>query len=361
MNNFAIVELYCGQSGKIGFYNNQELGICKAMKKHGFNCFVFYPDTAIKDYIEEVYDGITVVRCPAKSIGVHGHYDWNVLKKYDIDYAQIDGDNQMYVGEVSDYCDANSIRYYYYLGTISSDSHNPIKKIVSSFITSKNISYYRKHKCFVKTKQLYDELKDNDINDVEIVNVGLDLSVIPDINEDKNELRKQLNLPLDKKILLFVGRMEDYKRPMEMFEIIDELDDNYYSVMIGDGSLSSDIDSLISTKYNGRVTHIKRIDNKDIHRYFKASDYFLNLNDKEIFGMSMLEAMNQGCDVVAIRSPGASEIIDDNSGFIVNDLKEMIDIIKNDEHKNSNQMKNRILDCFSWDRNIIKFVEYLKG
>ena len=36
MKKFGIVELYCGNSGKRGFYNNQEIGLSKAMKKKGY-------------------------------------------------------------------------------------------------------------------------------------------------------------------------------------------------------------------------------------------------------------------------------------------------------------------------------------
>ena len=39
----GIVELYYGESGKKGFYNNQELGVAKAFKAKGYEIIVFYP------------------------------------------------------------------------------------------------------------------------------------------------------------------------------------------------------------------------------------------------------------------------------------------------------------------------------
>ena len=43
MIRFGIAELYCGASGKTGYYNSQEIGLARAMKKLGYRCYIFYP------------------------------------------------------------------------------------------------------------------------------------------------------------------------------------------------------------------------------------------------------------------------------------------------------------------------------
>lgn len=357
--NFGIVELYCGESGKIGFYNNQEIGIAKAMRKLGYNCFVFYPDKANKQIVEEQYDGVTVVKCPAKAIGVHSYYDWNILKQYKIDYAQIDSDNQLFVPNVIKYCRKKHIKSYNYIGTIKTDSNNVFKRIVSNIFLNRNINIYKTSKCFVKNKELFNELKRKGINDIELANVGLDTSLIPTITNDINTIKTELNLPLNKKILLFVGRMEEYKRPFQMIEVVKKVD-NCVGIMIGQGSLSKEIDEKINRELSNKLIRIERIENKDIHRYYKVADYFLNFNEKEIFGMSMLEAMYQGCNVIAIDSPGASEIIDSESGYIVENINEMIELIKRDIRKDKNSIVDRIKNTFSWETTVNKFDSYLK-
>ena len=361
-NNFGIIELYCGASGKIGFYNNQELGICKAMSKLGYKCFVFYPDIENKTISEEEYGETIVVRCPAIHIGVHSFYDWNILKKYDIAYAQIDSDNQFFASSVIKHCVDSNINYYNYIGTIKSDSDSPIKRLISSIILKRNLKFYKESKCFAKTKQVRSELTNKGIKDAEIVHVGLDLSLIPEIHKDKNKLKKELNITADKKVLLFVGRMENYKRPFDIFNVFRKLDNNYYGIMIGTGSLSEEIDGVINNEFNRRIIRIDRIENKKIHQYYKVSDFFLNFNEKEIFGMSMLEAMNQGCNVIAVRSPGAEEIINDKkTGFLVSNVNEMIDIINNGARLDEKTMKQSIIDDFSWDSSVKHFDDYLKA
>ena len=358
--NFGIVELYCGASGKIGFYNNQELGITKAMTKIGYKCFIFYPDIESKTISEELHEGVTVVRCPAKHIGVHSLYDWNILKQYNINYTQIDSDNQLFAPDVIRFCENNNIITYNYIGTIRTDSNNKIKNLLSKVLIKRNLDCYKNTKCFVKTKQLQKEMKEYDIES-DIVHVGLDFSLIPKESENTEDIKRRLNIPNKKKILLFIGRMEEYKRPYKMFEIIDKLDGYYYGIMIGTGTLSSKIDDLIDKEYKERIVRLDRIENKKIHEYYKIADYFLNFNEKEIFGMSMLEATYQGCNVIAIRSPGAEEIIKDNySGYLVDNIDEMLEIIKEEKRLNPENMKNVILSNFSWDNSVLKFEYYLK-
>ena len=76
--------------------------------------------------------------------------------------------------------------------------------------------------------------------------------------------------------------------------------------------------------------------------------------------MSMLEAMNQNCDVIAIRSPGAEEIIDDKkAGFLVSDENEMIDIINEQKHCDPQYLKKHIIENYTWDQSVKAFDSYL--
>ena len=331
------------------------------MQKLGYRCFIFYPDPAGKSIKEEIHDGITIVRCPAKKLGIHGFYNLDVLKRYDIQYAQIDSDNQLFAPNAISYCLRNKIRFYNYMGTMSSDSDNKVKKSVSDLLMKRNIHLYKRTKCFVKTNEVLKRATAAGIKDVQIVHVGLDFSAIPNVDEDKETIRKKAGLPLDKRIVLFIGRMDPYKRPEQMIEVMKKLDDSYYGVMIGTGSLTEEIDRAIADSLGDRIKRIDRIANSDIHRFYKVADYFLNFNEKEIFGMSMLEAMYQGCNVIAISSPGACEIIDESSGFIVENVDQMVSVIKGKDFKDPEMIIKRIRDEFSWDQSVKTFDSYLNA
>lgn len=358
----GIAELYCGKSGKKGYYNSQEIGLARAMKNLGHDIYVFYPDRASKRIQEEkIEDKIHVVYVPAFTIGNHSKYDWKVLLQYQIEAVQIGTDNQIFAPDFLRFCDHHRIKAYDYIGTIHTDSGSVLKKKVMDFFLSRNIKAYKSHKNFAKTKAVQQELMQAGIPDVDVAYVGLDLSVIPSITETKTELRIKNHIPLDKKVLLFVGRLDPYKRPELMVKLIEDLPDNCYGIMIGDGTLSGKIDELINQEgLSDRIKQIKKIPNEQIHQFYKLADYFLNFNEHEIFGMSILEAMYQNCNVIAFHAPGPNEIIEDRkSGFLVSSLSKMEEIISSCSEAQYNAPKDRIQYQFSWLETARKINQYI--
>lgn len=360
---FGIVELYHGASGENGFYNSQEIGIARAMKRRGYNCVVFYPDITAKKVKEErIEENILVVYCPANAIGVHSSYDWKVLLRYLVDVIQIGSDNQLYLPSLVRFCRKNNIRFYNYIGTVGSDSSNRLKKIILNLLFRRNLNIYRHNKCFVKTEAVYKALCARGIKDITIMPVGLDLAVIPEINESKPQLRAVCNIPQEKKVVIFVGRMDGYKRPLELVKLIDALPEQYYFIIIGTGFLDDEVEhSLEKLDCSERIKRIKKIPNSKIHRYYALSDYYVNFNDKEIFGMSILEAMYHGCTVVANHAPGPDMIIENGeSGWLAQNTEEIIDIIEKEETVNTCTIKSRILDVFVWDKTVEKICKWIE-
>jgi len=104
--------------------------------------------------------------------------------------------------------------------------------------------------------------------------------------------------------------------------------------MIGKGSLEqSTFNAIKNYGIENRVKYIEAVPNKEIHQYYKACDFFVNFNEKEIFGMSILEAMYQGCIVVAKKAPGPCFIIEDkSSGYLITTNEEAKMAIIQHEH-----------------------------
>ena len=144
-------------------------------------------------------------------------------------------------------------------------------------------------------------------------------------SENKETLRRFLKLPQKLKLLLFVGRLESYKRPFAALELLERLGSSYGLIVIGEGSLGERFQEILLEKgLEKRVFYFSRIPNVQMYQYYAASDYFVNFNTHEIFGMSILEAMYQGCVVIARRAPGPEEIIEDGvSGFLCASDEEM--------------------------------------
>lgn len=359
--NIGIVVLYCGQSGKKGFYNRQEIGLAKALAQKNHECFVFYPVKGASNVCEEqVSSGVHVIYVPAMTVGVHARFKWNILLKYNLDVVQINSDNQLFAPSLSAFCTNHGIRQYHYIGTINSDNCG-WKAILMQPAKKRRNRMFRCNKCFAKTPTVAEQLKKNGITDVEIVPVGLDESCIPQIKCNQMELRKELELPIDKKILLYVGRIDAYKNPLMTVELMKKLDNDYFMVVIGQGSLENELTEIIDeNNLTNRIRRIAAVPNSEIHRYYSGSDYFLNFNTKEIFGMSILEAMYNGCCVIAYHAPGPDYILGDSKvGFLVSDIEEMAELIRENKRTDRKVVERFVKSKFNWRQTALPITEWI--
>ncbi len=351
--NWAILELYCGESGKAGYYNSQELGLARALKKYGIHVTIVYPDKEVSEETESnVEEGITVLRVPCRTFGVHAFYKLSFLRKRRIEVVHLDSDNQMYAPAVIRYCWKNHIFCYNYIGTVFSDTESQLKKVVMNLISRRNMRYFRKMLTFVKTEAVRKILEQEGVLDVRVAPVGLDTSVIRENREGREEIRWELGLPDKLRLLLFVGRLETYKRPLAALELLERLGEGYGLIVIGDGSLREKFERELEKRgLEERVFYFSRIPNVQMYRYYAASDYFVNFNTHEIFGMSILEAMYQGCIVVARRAPGPEQIIENGvSGFLCSSDQEMDEMLAVPQPSDMGERaRNRVMENFTWD------------
>lgn len=354
----AIVELYCGESGTIGFYNSQEIGIAKAYSRWGHDVIIAYPHKRInKTEVQIINEKVKILWVPCIALGVHSFYKLDFLKDYNIELVHLDADNQIYAPHVIHYCDRNHILVYNYVGALYSDASSKIKRSFMNKIASRNLQCFKMHATFVKTNYVKRQLEKQGVKNVTVAPVGLDTSVIPSLYGSKADIRKQLDLSLNKKILIFVGRLEEYKRPFEAVKLLKALDESYELILIGTGTLQSQLQLFIKQQnLDRRIHYIEKVKNTEIHKYYKAADCFLNFNEKEIFGMSILEAMYQGCPVIARHAPGPDMIVEDKvTGYLCDsdsDMLEMLSCLNSDMGIAS---KNRIMQEFSWN-NTVKII-----
>ena len=360
ITRIAIMDLYYGKSGKLGFYNSQAVGLAKAYSEKGYEVFIVRPEKNISEIVEqELENKIRLLSVPARVFGVHSFYDLKFLLNYKIDLVHLNSDNQAYVPAVIKYCKKNNIYQYNYVGTLYSDSENQLKQFLMKFFSLRAIRSYRKSTTFVKTNHVFELMKEKGVSNAKVVPVGLDFDVIPVIRETKDECREQLGLPLDKRILLYVGRLAEYKNPLDALEVLNKLSENYMLVVIGNGELKETfLKKIDNLNLNSRVKYIEAIPNVEIHKYYKAADCFVNFNYQEIFGMSILEAFYQACPVVARHAPGPDTIVTQGeTGFLCDTVDEMckkIELINSDIGLKGRQ---RVKECFSWKAASEAFLE----
>lgn len=342
-----------------GNYNVQEIGLAKAFENLGHEIIIVYwvKKSSSKCYTEvNITSKIKKVYLPCiVDVKHHAIFNCNLLKKYGFDLIHLPSDNLFFLPELTSWCKKQKIPFYCYVGTIESSNPNRVQKRLMDFIVKRNLKALKSCNVFTKTPKMLQELEGYKVPVVDVAPVGLDFDVIPKITESKINLKNKLELSLNKKIVLCVSALRESRSPFDIFELENLLNNNCQIVFIGTGPLK---DSFIEKlKASSKIKYIEFVKNTKIHEYYSCADYYVNFNSEEIFGMAILEAMYHEVTVVAKKAPGPNLIIEDEiSGFLVNNINEMSNIIIKDCRTGDNA-KSRILNEFNWGISANKFLK----
>ncbi len=342
--------------GEKGFYNAQEIGLAKALSKYFDKVKIFKAVSADKKFAEEAVAGnenIVLYTIPSKNFGINGIIDTSVLDT-SLDALVYFSDTQFALPTVFKWTKKHNVKFLPYIGVTESHSTSRLKKIIVDFMFNRNIKVYKKCRCFAKTPYVKNTLQQLGINQVEVAPVGLDLELLKAdfADSDVAVLKKKYGYNADDNVLLFVGRLIKEKDPLRMLEIykkVAKTDKSFKLLMVGTGELEQAVrDAVISFDLCDNVKVIDKIPNSDIWELYRIAHAFVNLNQQEIFGMAILEAMYYGCKVVACKAPGPDYIINNGeNGCIAITDDEIVDAVVN-THIDPQKSKQRILSAFTW-------------
>lgn len=346
-----------GNFGQNGFYNAQEIGLAKELDKLFDEVIIYKAVFKTEQYSKRYIEGCshsTLYQIPVKNKGINGVWKCSVMDGT-LDALIYFSDTQLAVPKVYKWCCKNNIQMYPYIGVLESHSTNFIKKMIINIMFNRNIAVYKKCTCFVKTPTVADKLKYLGVNNTVLIPVGLDTSLLHANYKaaSRKELRIKYGYQQDDKILLFIGRLIDEKQPLRMIDILSDIrqkDPSYKLLMVGSGALKKVVDNRIKElELCDDIQVIERIPNSKIWEIYRIADVFINLNQYEIFGMALLEAMYYGCKVVAWKAPGPNLIIESGvSGWLVESNDDVIKAINNTCNV-SEAAHKRIIEKFSWE------------
>jgi alpha-1,6-mannosyltransferase len=173
------------------------------------------------------------------------------------------------------------------------------------------------------------------------------------------DLRARLDLPQDRRILLYVGRLSPEKN-IEMllaaFEHLHERHPNrYHLVVVGDGPLRR---VLPATRHRtGALTWRSYIqDNAKLAEYYHAADLFIHPGVCETFGLVVLEAQACGLPCVGVRGSymDANIMTGLDLWATRNDPHDLADAIEHYEGKDlpglGAEASKLVRQRFSWDQ-----------
>ncbi|MBL8060263.1 MAG: glycosyltransferase [Chthonomonas sp.] len=139
---------------------------------------------------------------------------------------------------------------------------------------------------------------------------------------DRAELRLQHKVPVDARILLYVGRLAEEKNMGVLFEAAAQaLAQDHRAVfwLVGDGPYREECAEMARALGIGdRVRFVGFVDRHQVDAYYELADIFIFASMTETQGLVIQEAMSYGLPSVVVQGGGASSAIENGvNGIIV--------------------------------------------
>ena len=149
-------------------------------------------------------------------------------------------------------------------------------------------------------------LEEAGIKDIVIQPLGVEVDTFRPDRGARAWLLKKLNLPASARLLCFAGRPAREKNIDVLIEAVQRLGDPYHLVLVGAGAGLPAEARVLSLPYEANPKAVAKI--------IASCDAFVHANDKEPFGLIVLEAMACGRAVVGVNAGGVKETVDDTVG-----------------------------------------------
>ena len=191
-------------------------------------------------------------------------------------------------------------------------------------------------------------LEEAGVNNIVIRPLGVEIDTFRPERRDRQWLLKELGLGEDARLLCFAGRPAKEKNVDILIEAVQKLGAPYYLVLVGAGSGMPIEDRVISMPYEK--------DPKAVARIIASCDAFVHANDKEPFGLIVLEAMACGRPVVGVNAGGVAETVDSSVGQLAasadaDDYAQAVEaLFERDIEAIGRAARDKAVNQFAWNR-----------
>jgi len=191
-------------------------------------------------------------------------------------------------------------------------------------------------------------LEEAGVNNIVIRPLGVEIDTFRPERRDRQWLLKQLGLSDDARLLCFAGRPAKEKNVDVLIEAVQKLGAPYHLVLVGAGAGMPEEDRVISMPYES--------DPKAVAKIIASCDAFVHANDKEPFGLIVLEAMACGRPVVGVNAGGVAETVDESVGQLAasadaDDYAQAVEaLFARDIEAIGRAAREKAVNQFAWNR-----------
>jgi alpha-1,6-mannosyltransferase len=191
-------------------------------------------------------------------------------------------------------------------------------------------------------------LEEAGVRDIVIRPLGVEIETFHPDRRDRAWLLKKLDLPESARLLCFAGRPAREKNIGVLIEAVQKLGAPYHLVLVGAGAGMPAEERVISLPYEANPKVVAKI--------IASCDAFVHANDKEPFGLIVLEAMACGRPVVGVNAGGVAETVDETVGQLAQSAdpthyaQAVEALFRRDIEAIGQAARARTVERFAWNR-----------
>ncbi|HII4436642.1 glycosyltransferase family 4 protein [Clostridium perfringens] len=196
-------------------------------------------------------------------------------------------------------------------GIIYKNKENKIKKLIKHILIANAKFVYSTNKITDDILKSYSK----NINIKRHMFTTLDANDMSFIkNIDNYEVRKRLGIPIEKKVVLFVGK---FIKTKGIYELLETVDNKYHYVIVGGNREQLE---LKLSNFPSNVQLIEFLEKREILELMSASDVFVLPTYTDVWGLVVVEAISCGIPVITTNmcNAGLELLNNGTNGFIIN-------------------------------------------
>ena len=306
------------------FYNSQELGLGRALLKHGISTDVYVAsdkkeltETTIE---EESGAHLRLMECPFRPLPFVSQA-WmpkvaQRLGENDYDLIHVNESNEIESWRIARLAQRRTIPLLLYQGM-----YQPIPgRVQSTFQAMFDrllLPSLRRNTtlAFGKTQRAAQFLKTRGFDSPGVLPVGLDPA--PLSTPSSTDWRAKLEIPENRIMILYVGVLEERRNPALILELATR-NPEFAFVIAGTGPEFDSIQQKVRERQLNNLHLLGQITQDSLPDLYRCSDLSLLPSTYEIYGMTVLESMYFGVPVLASNAAGPESIIDhEENGWLI--------------------------------------------